>query len=66
MPDALGFDCSIPTSLLFVQTTEQQIDLLLQKTLGMIGFLQTGNTLVMMQGAGRHKFLARKDMPTLP
>jgi hypothetical protein len=58
MSDALGFDGGIPSALLFVQTTEEQVHLLMQKPLRMVGFLLTGGTFTMMEGSGRHTLLA--------
>jgi len=48
MSEALSFDRGVPTALLFVQAAEKQIDLLMYKPLGMVGFLQTGSTLALM------------------
>ena len=46
--EALGFDDGVPASLLFVQTAQQQIDLLMMQPLGMVGFLLTGHTFTRM------------------
>jgi hypothetical protein len=60
MSETLGFDRGVPPALLLVQAAEKQIDLLMQKPLSQIGFLQTGSTFTLVEGSGRHKFSREK------
>jgi len=61
MSETLGFDSGVPASLLFVQTTQKQVDLLMSQPLRMVGFLLTCGTFTLMEGTSRHKFSRKKE-----
>jgi hypothetical protein len=63
MPQTVGLVGGIPLPLLFIQTGQQHVHLVVQRVIWMWGFLPAMRTLALMDGSTRHGALQRVTGP---
>jgi hypothetical protein len=54
MPNPFRFPCSQPSPLLFIESGEQQVELPMQRFVGMVSRLQTIRTWTLVNGGREH------------
>jgi hypothetical protein len=64
MSDLLGFQGRKPSSLLFVESAQKQIDSVVQVSVGMVLTSNTGHTLALVDRDLGHRKHSDAEMPT--